>query len=104
MIEVIESAGNGAYTTMPDPGDTPASSGEGQDAASSPQTDVPADNGDSAPPPVPATGEERLAAAPEPVAGTDEPDAPAETPITAGYVNSQRISRLTAKQRMPNKP
>ena len=48
-----------------------------------------------------SAGEASLAASPEP-AEADEPDAPAETPITADYVN-RRISRLTARHRTAEK-
>ena len=100
-IEVIESAGNGAYTTMPEPAPDPGTSTTSAETAPSPADGLPAVNVESAPTPVPATGEERLAAAPEPVEA-DEPDAPAETPITADYVN-KRISRLTARHRTAEK-
>ena len=96
-IEVIESAGNGAYTTMPEPGDVPTSA----PVAPQGQTDTPAANVDSAPTPAPSAEEASLAASPEPADG-DEPDAPAETPITADYVN-KRISRLTARHRTAEK-
>lgn len=98
-IEVIELGKDGAYTTMPDP--DPGISTTSPEAAPLPADGLPADNGASAPPPAPATGEERLAAAPEPVEA-DEVDAPAETPITADYVN-KRISRLTARHRSAEK-
>jgi hypothetical protein len=84
---------------MPDP--DPGTSTTSPEAAPLPADGLPADNVDSAPTPVPATGEERLAAAPEPVEA-DEVDAPAETPITADYVN-KRISRLTARHRSAEK-
>jgi hypothetical protein len=100
-IEVVELGKDGTLTTMPEPTPDPGISTTSAEPAPAASDGLPAVNGDSAPPPVPSTGEERLAAAPLPVEA-DEPDAPAETPITADYVN-KRISRLTARHRTAEK-
>ena len=100
-IEVIELGKDGTYTTMPEPGDSWYQHHQCGSGAGFRQTGCLLTMWSSAPTPVPATGEERLAAAPEPVEA-DEPDAPAETPITADYVN-KRISRLTARHRTAEK-